>query len=302
MPKSLKDPTTYTEQLARFQSRNMVVDDEAKALLDLRACNYYRVCGYCYQFFNAKGNYKNGTSFEVVMRIYHFDSRLRHILLIPLESAEIYARTMIAYGFSHNYGSAGHYEKSNFRSETLYQTFWENMHDQIEKNKDSLIVSHHKENYDGKMPLWAMVEIMSFTQLSKLFYSITESGQHFILKDVNKTRNTHFDPETICNWLHCFSILRNTCAHYGRIYNTILHPKIRLGPKTLRHYPELQPDSLFAYIVALLRFIPDKALISFFRENLIQHIKNYRDDIHLGLLGFPEQWEQLLYDPQLIDC
>ena len=67
MPKSLKDPTTYTEQLARFQSRNMVVDDEAKALLDLRACNYYRVCGYCYQFFNAKGNYKNGTSFEVVI-------------------------------------------------------------------------------------------------------------------------------------------------------------------------------------------------------------------------------------------
>lgn len=34
----------------------------------------------------------------------------------------------------------------------------------------------------------------------------------------------------------------------------------------------------------------------------LKHIKNYRDDIHLGLLGFPEQWEQLLYDPQLIDC
>lgn len=232
MPKSLKDPTTYTEQLARFQSRNMVVDDEAKALLDLRALILLpRLWILLPIHLTPKEIIKTERPFEVVMRLYHFDSRLRHILLIPLESAEIYARTMIAYGFSHNYGSAGHYEKSNFRSETLYQTFWENMHDQIEKNKDSLIVSHHKENYDGKMPLWAMVEIMSFTQLSKLFYSITESGQHFILKDVNKTRNTHFDPETICNWLHCFSILRNTCAHYGRIYNTILLQRSALAPK-----------------------------------------------------------------------
>lgn len=123
MPKSLKDPTTYTEQLARFQSRNMVVDDEAKALLDLRACNYYRVCGYCYQFFNAKGNYKNGTSFEVVMRLYHFDSRLRHILLIPLESAEIYARTMIAYGFRTIMGQQGIMKNRIFEAKPYTKLF-----------------------------------------------------------------------------------------------------------------------------------------------------------------------------------
>ena len=44
-----------------------------------------------------------------------------------------------------------------------------------EKNyyKDSLIVKHHKIKYSSKMPLWVIVELMSFSNMSKL-YRISE--------------------------------------------------------------------------------------------------------------------------------
>lgn len=43
-----------------------------------------------------------------------------------------------------------------------------------EKNyyKDSLIVKHHKAQYESKIPLWVIVELMSFSNTSKLYSSM----------------------------------------------------------------------------------------------------------------------------------
>ena len=45
------------------------------------------------------------------------------------------------------------------------------------------------------------------------------------------------DVDVLCNWMFCFSILRNICAHHGRVWNRRL-PEITIPRKTLYPYVE----------------------------------------------------------------
>lgn len=55
-----------------------------------------------------------------------------------------------------------------------------------EYNKDLLVVKHHKEKYDDKMPLWVLVELMSFSNLSKLYKAMYKTEQEMIAKSVKR--------------------------------------------------------------------------------------------------------------------
>ena len=291
---SLKPPKTFQEQLALLETRDMVVDDQEKALRALQQLNYYRLTGYAYQYKRSKGErYKAGTTFEHILQLYSFDQELRRVLYKYLEIIEIYARTQIAYHFAHLYGGDGHYDGNNFEVENYHHEFLATLSDQMEKNKDSAFVAHHNQKYGGSMPVWVAVEVLSFSALSKFFSNIKKEGKDRIANQMG------FDAAYLTNWLHCFSVLRNTCAHYGRIYNNIMKPSIRLGPKTLRSYPNIANDSIFAYIIAMLRFLPcgkDE-----FANDLVDVVEKRGNSLDMGLLGFPKDWKELLFDKELLN-
>lgn len=290
----LKPPKTFQEQLALLETRDMVVDDSEKALRALQQMNYYRLTGYAYQYKHAKGErYQAGTTFEQVIQLYSFDQEFRRILYKYLELIEIYARTQVAYHFSHLYGSAGHYDNHNFEKKEYHEKFLISLSDQMGKNKDSAFVAHHIRKYGGSMPVWVAVEILSFSSLSKFFSNVKKEGKEYIAAQIG------FDAYYLTNWLHCFSVLRNTCAHYGRIYNNLMRPSIKLGGKTLRSYPQIKNDSIFAYMVAMLRFLPCKK--DEFVNDVVDVVEKWSASLDLGLLGFPQNWKELLFDKELID-
>ena len=99
---------------------------------------------------------------------------------------------------------------------------------------------------------------------------------------------------TLENHLHCLSVLRNKCAHAARMYNTDFNPPAKFTKSFLRKHPEIKNNSLFAYTLVLLKRIPDEDS----KKSLIQTVEmlmeEYKDDIDMGLIGFPENYVEIM--------
>lgn len=47
-------------------------------------------------------------------------------------------------------------------------------------NSDKLFIIHHKEKYEGKLPIWVATEIMTFGMLSKLYSNMLPEDTRYI--------------------------------------------------------------------------------------------------------------------------
>lgn len=291
----LKPALTFDEQVARLEQRDMLIDDVDFARRFLSMTNYYRFSGYSFLFQKQNDHYKANTHFEAITKIMEFDRKMRRLLMSALETAEIYARTQIAYWFSlsHDKNGGAYYDPAHFKSSLYHADFLSNLQTQIAKNADKPYVAHHIQNYGGKMPLWCAVELISFSKLSQFFGNLKLDDQKYI------ARNMGLDENYVRNWLHCFSVLRNTCAHYGRLYATVYAPPVSLGRKTLRNHPELAQDTLFAYIIALLRFLPEPQDRDALKNGISDIVVDYKPFIELSAIGFPDNWNALLFDKRI---
>jgi abortive infection bacteriophage resistance protein len=291
----LKEPISVENQVHRLISHKMDIANIDLAKRVLSEINYYRFTGYALQFRDEDNpdDYLSGTKFEVVWSLHQFDTEFRCILKRYLDIVELYARSQIAYGFSmvkcllppHDQ----HYESSNFFNTDSHDSIIVSSLDrEIENNKDSLFVKHHEDKYGGRMPLWVIVELMSFTNLSKFFSAMYFSEQDVIAKNMGTTRLT------LKNHLHCIANLRNKVAHAGRLYNVELNPPIMLGRIYLQRNPNVYANTLFAYLIAIMRKIPYKADKSVFAMEIINMITKYSEYLDLSLLGFPDDYIKLL--------
>lgn len=290
----LKEPLSFEKQIGKLKSHGMVMEDEAKVKEILAEINYYRFTGYTLQYRKNpdESDYIEGLPFEKVYRIYQFDESLRDIFRKYIEVAEVYYRTQISYGFSMvkcvNPPYDQHYDENNFYNKTGYKEVMESFKKGKNYYKDSLIVKHHKAKYESKMPLWVIVELMSFSNTSKLYSSMYISEKEKIADAVGVSY------ATLENHLHCLAVLRNKCAHAARLYNTQFNPPARFTKQFLKKYPEVKNNSLFAYVLVLLKRLPDE-ITKMAMLNAVQTvIEEYKDDVDLTLIGFPENYMTLL--------
>jgi abortive infection bacteriophage resistance protein len=137
----LKPPLTFEEQLDLLISRGVMVYDREAAIKILRSVNYYRLTAYT---LSLKENdvFKPGTKFDNIYDLYHFDQKLRSILIPMIETVEIAFRTHIAYFLAHKYGNTAHLDKSIFRNEMHYNEFRED----LEKEYNRLHRSFYKSS------------------------------------------------------------------------------------------------------------------------------------------------------------
>lgn len=290
----LKKPLSFEEQLNKLKEHGIVISSEKRAIAILTKINYYRFTGYVLQYRKSPedSNYEKELSFEKVYRIYEFDEALRDIFRKYIEIAEIYYRTQIAYGFSMAKCVEApfdqHYKEENFYNKAGYNEVLDSFKKEKNYYKDSLIVKHHKEKYEGKMPLWVMVELMSFSNTSKL-YSAMYISEKEAIADVVGTGYL-----TLENHLHCLAVLRNKCAHAARLYNTTFNPPAKFNKQFLRKYPEVSNNSLFGYVLVLLKRLPDAKTRDKMVTALQAVIEEFQKDIDLKLIGFPENYIDIL--------
>lgn len=293
----LKEPKTFLEQVEILKSHGMIVPDSHKASLFLEQINYYRFTGYALKFRKDETGerYLEGTNFDSILPIYNFDIGLRNCLRPALEKIEIYARTQIAYWFSvtknKNTPYMAHYDNCNFYDKKQFQEVLSSLDREEKHNQKTLFVQHHKKNYGNKMPLWVMVELLSFSNLAKLYNAMWLSEKDLIAQHMGAPSSS-----VLKNHLLCLTDLRNKCAHAARLYGDDVpyNPPAKLPDNILRRNPMLKPSSLFSYILVLLRRLPDMKDKSNLVTSLESLINAYRPYIDLYQIGFTDNYLSIL--------
>lgn len=237
----VKNPTTYEQQIQILKNRGCVINNDEFAINVLSKINYYRLTAYFLPFLHGE-EYIPGTTFERVYYLHEFDKKLRNIIFIILEDIELALRMQLAYYHSHKYGALGYKDSRNFNNLHNARRFEDHLKRAIKNNENQLFVKHHIKKYDGNFPLWVIIELFSFGELS-IFYS------DFHVSDQKEIANTLYQTNynNLSSWLKCMTDLRNYCAHYSRLYYNIFPAT----PKTPKGYNYTLSNKIFDYILVL---------------------------------------------------
>ena len=291
----LKKPLTVDEQIERLKQHNYIVDDEEATKEFLKRNNYYRVTGYALQYRLSENDsvLKEGIPFSRIMRLMAFDNEMRSMLRSYIETVELYYRSLIAYHFSLSRCTCPpydqHYDESNYKRVKEFRELKQSFIKDRKYYKDTLVMKHHKKQYNDKLPLWAIVELLSFSDLSKFYACMEDKDGEVIAKSVGVASCA-----VLTNHLHCLTVLRNRCAHAARLYNDCFDLPARFSTAFLKKNPGVKNNSLFAYIRVLKMSLPSSDLRKKLVIDLASLLGKYSDVIELALIGFPSEWMSIL--------
>ena len=289
MGEELKTPRTVDEQINILREHGMDIEDEEYSVKVLSRINYYRFTPYAlHRKFNNK--YICGTSFQNTHRLYEFDKKLRNSLIEILESIEILMKTNIAYTLSNKYGADAHTRSELFQKEELHIKFLKELEKEVKRNSKEGFVKHHKKKYNGNFPIWVIVELASFGVISRMYANLLKEDQRLIARS-----SIGLDYSLLLGGLPNLSHVRNICAHYGKLYNR----KINILPKLHKNYNGYNIDKtkIFATILVIKEFMlkNNSEEWEMFLIKLESLIDSYSDVLDLNLIGFKENWKEILH-------
>lgn len=284
---AVKSPASISAQLEKLKSRGCIIEDEKEAAAVLSNINYYRLVHYFEVFLETKHKYREGTTFETVMRIYDFDRLLRSLLLAALEEVEISLRAHVSNYHAMKYGALGYLNEASFDVHHNHRQFLKRIERTIESNNGEALVTHHINKY-GAFPLWVIMELFSFGALNNFFSDLSQEDKRAISEAAFGIPWRYAE-----NWLQRLSDLRNCCAHYNRLYANEMDEIPKQPPE-----PDCRfSNTLFDYILILKRLYPRPQMWNFmFMARLEMLIAEYGNAIELKHLGFPEDWREKLWN------
>lgn len=289
----LKGPYSIDEQIKKLKDHGVVVDD-AFARSVLQEISYYRLSGYMLQYRLSTDSHEmiKDIRFERIYSIYLFDEEIRSLLRQYIEKAEFFYKCLIGNIFAELKCKAPpydqHYCVANYSDQSGITKTLENFDKEKSYYRDSAIVDHHFNKYDNKMPLWVMMELMSCSSVSLFYHAMHRSDQSVIAKQVG------ISAETLENHLHALSVIRNKCSHGVRLYNSIINPPVRFNRSFLKNHPNINNNSLFAYVLMLIKRLPSENERNQFRKELNRIVEKYKKDIDLSLIGFPNDYMEIM--------
>jgi len=283
-----KQPATFDDQMRKLRERECEISDEEFCRRVLAKVNYYRLSAYFLTYKQSDGNYLPDTSFDKAYRVYEFDRKLRGILFAAIEEVEISMRAEIAYFHAHTYGALGYMDSANHNGKHDHERFREQLEREVSASATALFVKHHQKKYGGKFPIWVAVELFTFGMLSRFYADMKTDGQNAVAGMLSTS------VANVKSWLHCCTVLRNICAHYGRLYFRTF--SVIPANRNLTKLPDdCATDKLFGAVYALRGLFLDKQRWnSEFMPSLSALIDEYSDVVELRHIGFPNEWKVVL--------
>jgi abortive infection bacteriophage resistance protein len=196
-------------------------------LLDV---NYYRASGY-WRYFQIAPHMGDNTfhadaTVEKIVEVYEFDHQLRNILLEGLSVVEVSFRSRFAYLFSQALDDYSYLESATFISEIENGQVESGLARKAEQLVDSIRqdLSQSKEPYIVRFlasgmnpPIWVAVEALSMGTVSKMYGLIAnEDVRYKVAKSFGYAK-----PDLIAATFKSLTVLRNICAHHGRVWNRV---------------------------------------------------------------------------------
>ena len=304
-----KTPLSISQQIDKLIERGLIIDDREIAASYLSNISYYRLRAYTYPFQDNENLEEDHhfidekIHFSDIIDLYCFDRRLRSLIFNAIEKIEVSVRTKIVQIYSEHTGDS-HW----FLDEKLYKVFYNDedvskytllmrdIKNEISRSNEDFI-KHYIDRYEDPElpPAWMTLEVLSFGTLSKLYKLLLKSEQKQETAKYFGLSNSL----VLENWLHAFSVLRNSCAHHSRIWNRRFIIQLILPHNTVSPFMDkdtikkTRNNKIFA-LLSCIKYISD--IISptnGFKDNFMSissqggNLLNYED------MGFPPDWETL---------
>lgn len=282
----LKEPKTFDEQLNILEKRGLIIDNRELAKKVLSVINYYRLTAYAIQF-KVENKYIGDIRFDTIYKLYNFDKKMKNLIVGALESIEISIRTYIAYTLAHKYGADSYTKSEIFENEKYHNGLMNEINKEIKRNYKEPFVIHHNDKYNGKFPIWAIIELISFGALSRMYSNLKREDKRIISREL-----LGLDYKLLVAGLLHLSYVRNICAHYGRLYNKKLVVFTRLHKKYSQY--NIEGNSLFATILSIKELMSNKDEWIVFKIQLEALLEENKDIVDLNLIGFTENWSEIL--------
>lgn len=300
---------SYTQQLDKLEKdKNLAIVDRVYAESMLKRISYFAlISGYKKLFRNpTTRKYKDNTSFEEIVALYKFDESLRELFLKYLLQIEQTMRSLLSYYFSQKHGN----QQSEYLNPTNYDSSPRKTRDRSRligvlreialNSTDYNYITHQRASY-GNVPLWVLVKVLTFGNISKMYQCFTQDLQIKISKNFDKTNE-----KELMQYLRVMTKFRNVCAHNDRLFSyttkddipdTILHSKLGITKKGTQ-YVNGKKD-LFSVVIAF-RFLLQRDDFIAFKNGLrkiidcfIAQASNVTHDELLREMGFPKNWKKI---------
>lgn len=287
-----KPPLTFEEQAELLISRGLQAD-KTMLISRLQAVNYYRLSAYLYPFRQESGDaFRENTNLEIVWSHYTFDRQLRILVMDAIERVEVAVRTQLVYHFAHSHGAFGYLERSLFpKLDGIRYTRWlEDLKDEIDRSRETFI-KHFQTKYGDchdLPPLWMLCEVMSYGRMLTLFNGVEDDVRRKIAHEYG------IEDKILRSWLGALNVIRNICAHHGRLWNRQLGFKPLIPKKQkypLWHDPVSTPNDRIFTILTILKYLLEKVAPTSQWDLRFRKLLERYPKIPLKTMGFPEQWE-----------
>lgn len=290
---TLKKHLSLSEQVALLSSRGLYISNGPAAERLLLDTNYYRLSGYLHDFkVQGAEKYIDNLSLDHIKHLYDFDRRLGRIIMYALEDVEETLKSRISYTVTESNPDDPlvYLNPAIYTSQDEYNTFKDKFRTLVENNSKLPFVKHHMTKYNGDMPMWVAVELLTMGNLSALYKNLVPAYK----KKIARLYNT--GPDQLENWIRNLTYTRNHLAHYMRIYNF----NFGRTPKTCKKHIQTQYTSnkIFDQIcVASIMYSDPVEWNSYVQNEIWSILDEYKDDITLSAIGFPNNWQTLLTLP-----
>jgi abortive infection bacteriophage resistance protein len=287
-----KPPFTFEDQADLLLSRGLQADKNI-LITRLQAVNYYRLSAYLYSFKQKSSDaYRDNTTLDRIWSYYTFDRQLRLLVMDAIERIEVAVRTQLVYQFSHKHGPFGYLKQSFFPKldGDRYKRWIDDMKDEIARSRETFI-EHFREKYGDcheMPPIWILCEVMSFGKMLTLFNGVDDDIRRMI------ARRYGVEDRILQSWLGALNVIRNICAHHGRLWNRELgfKPFIPLKQKYPKwHDPFSIPNSRIFAILTILRYLLKEVAPTSKWERRFQDLLGRYPEIPLTAMGFPQHWK-----------
>lgn len=282
-----KEKNIYEQQINTLVDKGIFIEDIQETINILSSLSYYTIIGYIPNFTDSNINYKEKLSFNSVYKTYLFDRRLRNIILYILEIIENTLKTKISYAIYIETGDFGYLNSENFKDHKEHKMLINNLKRLLQKDKKIELVDYYIKEYNHRLPISICINVFTMGMINSLYKNINTPMQKIIAKEYNTGVNQ------LTSWIESIVYVRNLVAHYMRMYNF----KLQKTPANCKvnHQCNIITYRIFDIFHIMKFLVLDKEEwnnhIILTLEDLINEYKEY---IELDLIGFCDDWKDIL--------
>lgn len=288
----------------------MAVDPEL-ANQWLASVGYYRLSGYWYPYRRLQSGHRSdsftpGVAFADVVALYEFDRKLRTLVHDGMERVEVSLRAHL----NETIGAIGplaYLDSSNFRPSFDHSSWLTTVQKRVDRaRRSNEAVRHHDRQYGGRLPIWALSEVLDFADVSRLYEGLPARSQWAVSDQlgirVDSSQLSKAQTQKVLKnhplvrWFEQLTIVRNTCAHHARLWNRSFAPVSTAGLRTipsLSSLPVGQSERLYGALCVMGELLEVASPGTTWRtkvRDLVEISFLPIRDRQVAEMGFPAAW------------